>query len=147
MFTMKICFFNPDVRPFFLCALFFFTLVISACSNNNETKPAPLGNLTALENLAVSYTEVSGHFPMNVRSLPPQQKREFLEQVFKKSGYDYTATIITMGNSPLDNSNKNQKDLAELVLLPTVGISNEAVSDIYSDEEMQALNKIQAALR
>lgn len=144
---MKKRVYSPMLYRILSCGLFALVIFISGCSGNQDATPAPLGKLSALENLADSYTQISEQFPMNVGAMPPPQKREFLEHVFKKTGYDYSATIIHMSNSTLDKNNKNQKDLAELVLLPTVGISNDAASDFYSDDEMQAIHKIKTELR
>lgn len=122
-------------------------VVMAGCSASDSGKAAPIGKLSALEDLADSYTKTSEQLPMNIQVLPASQKREFLEQVFKSAGYDYSATLIAMGQANLDKSNKNQKDLAELVLLPTTALSADALADIYADDELNAINQIRGALR
>ena len=129
-----------------LCAVFVLLAFVSGCSKNSELPPAPIGDIRTLEKLADSYNSVAEGFPMNVQVLPPRQKREFVTQVFSKTGYDYNATLFAMASSSLDPQNKNQKDLAELLLLPTTGLIDEDVEDLYSDDEIKAINKIKASL-
>ena len=130
-----------------LCAVSVLLIFVSGCSKNSELPPAPIGNIKTLEKLADSYNIVAEGFPMNIQVLPPQQKHEFVAQVFSKTGYDYRATLLAMASSSLDPQNKNQKDLAELLLLPTVGLVNEDIEDLFSDDEIKAINKIEASLR
>ncbi len=114
------------------------------CSTDNPLVAAPIGSIAPLEKLADSYKQIESSYPSNKTSLPPARKREFIDRVFSLSGYDYTLTLLSMGEMQLDAKNKNQKDLAELLLVPTVGLSSSELADIYSTEEVQAFKKLKA---
>jgi len=141
MFYMKI---KSYKNKYFFFALLLASLFLatSGCSRDNQLIAAPLGNITALENLADGYNKIESSYPSNKVSLPPSQKREFIGRVFSAAGYDYTLTLLSMSSAQLDAKNKNQKDLAELLLVPTVGLSTSALADIYSDEELEAFLKL-----
>jgi hypothetical protein len=127
-----------------LCFMLIAVVFIFGCSKDNNLVPAPIGNVHTLEDLADSYSKVSELFPMNIQALPPAQKREFVEQVFSTTGYDYSETLLSMGSTKLNAANKTQKDLAELLLLPASNLPAEDIADLYSDEEVKAINHIKA---
>ncbi len=130
------------LRSVLLCTVLL--LAAYGCSTDNPLVAAPIGSIAPLEKLADSYKQIESSYPSNKTSLPPARKREFIDRVFSLSGYDYTLTLLSMGEMQLDAKNKNQKDLAELLLVPTVGLSSRELADIYSIEEVRAFKKLKA---
>lgn len=124
-------------------------LLGAACDTNEQPgqPPAPLGEITALERLADGYQAVTDTLAANPVTLPPDQRRLFIKNVFLQSGYDYTATLTAVANGPLNLADKNQHDLVELLLYPTVGLSDGDITELYSSAEASALIKLKQQQR
>jgi hypothetical protein len=121
-------------------------LLLAACSS--QTQPAaPLGDHGVLEQLAEAYRATAQQYPMQPKAMPPEGRREFVERVFKAAGYDYSATLLAMARQGADVTNAEHRDLAELLFLPHAGISNQAMGELYSEQELAAIYAIQADLR
>lgn len=122
---------------------------LSACSQEpSEIGPAPLGDLSALEQLAESYTKVSDQMlATSPISLPGKERRRFLENLFQDAGYDFSQTLAALAEG-LDNNNKLHRELAELVMMSHTKTNYPSdPAEIYSPEELQHVAKIERALK
>lgn len=128
-------------------SLIFALLCVAGCDDTPEATPAPLGDHAVLEKLADAYRAVADRYPVQPRVMAPQDRREFVEQVFRRAGYDYTATLGAMAREGVDVTNQDHRDLADLVLLPHQGLSEEAKAELYSSGELTSIHAIEAALR
>lgn len=95
-------------------------LLFSGCSKKTETLvAAPLGDRTVLEALEKSWNGISEEkLAVSPVSLPGDERKKFLAQVFADAGYDYSATLVQMATQGFDKKNKLHTDMAELVLMP-----------------------------
>jgi len=117
------------------------------CQQKPVAEPAPLGDYAVLEQLAEAYREVAEQYPLQPRQMTPALRRQFVEQVFQRAGYDYTATLGAMARQGVDVTNQDHRDLAQLVLLPHQGLDHEARVELYSSGELASVEAIEAALR
>lgn len=124
--------------------------LFSGCGDKPAaTQAVPLGDKAALEQLADSWEGLSEkRLAASPASLPGDERKRFLEQVFADAGYNYTATLKEMAVQGIDKGNNEQIDLAELVLLPhrTQRGTPMDPADIYSIEELQAVAAIERSL-
>ena len=109
----------------------------------------PLGERSALERLARSYTEISDYrYANSPMSLPGGERKKFVVDVFAKAGYDYSATLNHMANQGLDATNQLHVDLADLLLLPLRSPRFPTdPAEIYSPEELMDVAAVERALR
>lgn len=121
-------------------------LLLGGCNQGTQT-PAPIGDLATLERLADSYQTISAQFDSSPSQLSPEDRKRFVEFVFKDAGYDYGATLDAMAHAQLDPANQNQRDLAELLFFPhAAGSRQVAPEDLYSAEELEDIRHIQTAI-
>lgn len=125
--------------------LLIFVMLSVACGKP-AGQPAPAGDHAALEQLADAYRATAEQFPVAPQGMQPQGKRQFVEQVFVRAGYDYHATLAALA-AQMDATNPDHRDLAELLLLPRKGLADEQLGELYTTTERQALLTIEAALR
>jgi hypothetical protein len=123
-----------------------FILGLEACSNETQ-KPAPLGEHAVLEQLAKAYDAVGEQYPVRPQSMPPKGRREFVERVFRQAGYSYSATLLAMAQPGADTTNQEQRDLAELLLLPAKGLSDEGLDTLFTDDELLAVKRVKKDFR
>ncbi len=121
-------------------------LGLMACDDEKQ-QGVPIGNYAALEQLATAYRKVGEKYPVQPQAMPAKGRKEFLNEVFMRAGYSYSATLIAVGQSATDGSNKEQRDLVELLLLPVKGVSNEVRADLYTDDELVAMQRLQINFR
>jgi hypothetical protein len=121
-------------------------LVLSACQPATPLSPAPLGQRQALEKLADAYNDLSRRLPTSPSGLTPQGKLKFIQDVFKKAGYDYGGTLKSLAQIPRESVNTYHKDMMELLFLPHQGVSRPDLKTLYSDEEIKNIEKITALL-
>lgn len=121
-------------------------LVLASACGKPAGQPAPVGDHAVLEQLAEAYRATAQQFPVAVHGMQPEAKRQFVEQVFSQAGYDYPATLLALAGR-IDATNPDHRDLAELLLLPRAGLSDEQVAKLFSATERQALQTLDAALR
>ena len=123
--------------------------LFSGCGGKPDaTQPAPLGDKGALEKLATSWEKLSSSkLAVSPASLPGNERKKFLEQVFADAGYNYTATLKQIAVKNIDKGDKLQTDLVDLVLLPHHGprIPMDP-AEIYTVEELQAVATIERNL-
>jgi hypothetical protein len=129
-----------------LLSLVFFALS-SGCSDQREEQhderhAAPLGKKEVLENLAEAYRNVSAKLPASPGGLTRKGKRAFIESVFKNAGYDYQATLLHIAGKDFNPEIQYHKDLAELVLFPQTGLSENDLNSIYSEAEIKAVKTL-----
>ena len=127
-----------------LAILFAFTALISGCGEqhdkqNNEKHAAPLGNQEVLESLADAYRKASAKLPVSPGGLTLKGKRAFLETVFENAGYDYQTTLLHIAGKDFNPEIQYHKDLAELVLFPQTGLSENDLNTLYSEAEIKAV--------
>ncbi len=121
-------------------------LLLVACSKP-DLPAAPLGERPVLQQLADGYELVAEQLPVSPRKLPPAERRKFLETVFREAGFDYNATLTSAAAGALDPANQHHRDLVELLVLPTVGISQDDIAGFYSTEELAAIQAIEMTMR
>jgi hypothetical protein len=119
-------------------------LLLCACGGDDALPPAPPGERAVLEQLAESYEQVSDQLPTRPSSLTPDARHKFVTEVFRKAGYDYSRTLIALGES-YQPADVLHRDLMELVFLPVNGLPPGGLGELYSDEEIVAIGKIKAA--
>ena len=129
------------LRWFFISVLAF----LSAC-DKPAGQAAPVGDHAVLEQLAEAYRVTAQQFPVAVQGMKPEGKRQFVEQVFAHAGYDYPATLAALAAN-LDATNPDHRDLAELLVLPRVGLADDQLNGLYSSTEQQAIRALDAALQ
>jgi len=126
-------------------------LAISGLTACDEKKQliAPIGEHAVLEQLAAAYRKVSEEYPVQPQAMPPKGRKEFLNKVFMQAGYSYSATLIAMGQqaATIGKNNQEQRDLVELLLLPVKGVSNEVRADLYTDDELIAMQRLKINFR
>jgi len=117
------------------------------CNNSGPRTPAPIGDHAALEQLATAYRSVADGYPVQPTSMRPKVKKDFVQRVFTTAGYHYGATLSAFANQGVDITNQDQRDLAELLLLPLRGLGEEDMKKLFSAEELQAIRILQADLK
>lgn len=124
------------------------SLLISACDMApSSTKPAPVDDRATLQTLADSYNDLAESFTQSPTGLPPDGRKQFVEDVFADAGYNYAATLHALAESKADYSSQNVIDLTELLLLPHRNTASvEQVRDIYSTQEYNDIKRIEKRL-
>ena len=121
------------------------TMLLSACGK--PTLPAaPLGEQAALEQLAEAYKQTLQQYPTAPRSMRPEGRKQFVEQVFRSAGYDYAATLGSLAQG-MDTSNTAQRDLAELVSLPFGNLSDAALDELLSGDTLKNAQLLRQRLK
>ncbi len=121
-------------------------LSLTACDDGKQ-QIAPAGDRAVLEQLAEAYNEVGKQYSIQPQAMLPKGRKEFVNKVFIQAGYSYSATLIMVGQSAADSSNQEQRDLVELLLLPVKGVSNERRADLYTDDELEAMQRLRINFR
>lgn len=121
-------------------------LGLMACDDDKQ-QIVLMGDYAALEQLATAYRKVSEKYPVPPQAMPARGRKEFLSEVFLQAGYNYSATLMAAGQFASDSSSKEQRDLVELLLLPVKGVSNEVRADLYTDDELVAMQRLQLNFR
>jgi hypothetical protein len=116
---------------------------LAGCHSGHRP-PAPLGERAALEKLASAYDTVSEQLPIAPTGLTPQGKLRFVQQVFDQAGYDFSATLQALAQTPPGSLGTYHKDMMELVLLPDQGLSEQAAEQLYSAEQLASIKTIKA---
>jgi hypothetical protein len=105
------------------------------------------GNHAVLEQLAEAYRKVGEQYPVQPQAMPPEGRKKFVNQVFAQAGYSYSASLIALANVGADGAKPDRRDLAELLLLPTKGLSDKALTKVYSEDELAAVKRLQTIFR
>ncbi len=123
-------------------------LSMVACSDNSTKVAAPLGDKAALEKLAKAYRiiEEKQQLDGSPLTLPPDQRKKFIEMVFAEGGYNYSATLHTLAENKLNVIDQNIKDMAELLLIPHRA-SAMAMEDIYNAQELKDIRVIESKFK
>jgi len=127
------------------CVALVFSALL-ACGNEPQ-QAAPAGDHAVLEQLANAYRKVSEQYPVQPQAMPPEGRRKFLDQVFAQAGYNYSATLFASANPTTVTAGKDRHDLMDLLLLPTKGLSDEALAKLYPADELVAVQTIRKAFR
>lgn len=124
--------------------LLVFGLSLLACEKA-PGKAAPIGDHAVLEQLADAYRKVAQEYPVQPAGMRPAGRKEFLKQVFMQAGYDYGETLRAFAKQGVDATSQEQRDLAELLLLPHRGLAKVDWPDVYSSEELAAIKRIESS--
>lgn len=119
--------------------------LLTACAKP-AGQAAPVGDHAVLEQLAAAYRTTAEALPVAPRGMQAPARRQFVEQVFTRAGYDYSATLAALAEV-VDATNPDHRDLAELLMLPRAGLADEQMDKLFSERERQALHSLEAALR
>jgi hypothetical protein len=135
------------LRTAFLGIVIFVALTLgagmSACQS--EHRPAaPLGERTALEQLASAYETVSEQLPVSPSGLTPSGKLKFVQAVFVQAGYDLNATLQALAQTPPEALTAYHRDMMELVLLPSQGLSEPDTAALHGDAQLSSIKRIKA---
>ena len=129
-----------------MCACFLgllFVLAAPACKNSTVNLPAaPLDDKPTLEKLASAYTAIAADLSAPPTQLRPQMRKKFVEQVFARAGFSYTATLLDLAKIGKANRSPLHNDMLDLVLLPHHGFKLAEVEDIYSESELKAVRSL-----
>lgn len=126
----------PRMSMIRLLSLIVLSATLLAGCGQPTLPAAPLGDQAGLEALAEAYKATLETVPTAPRSMRPEGRKVFVEQVFRDAGYDYAATLAALAQG-LDAKNTLHRDLAELVSLPFSNMSDAAMDDILSGEELE----------
>ena len=122
-------------------------LSVSACDTRKSGDPAPLNDTPALEKLAEAYKEISDQLPVSPVNLPPKARLKFVEDVFEKAGYGYKETLASLANVQKEEITKLHRDMLELAFMPHYRMKYDALSEIYSENEILAIDKIKTVFK
>lgn len=132
-------------RPLPLSALLFLVIFsLSGCdtSQPNQYPAAVLDNKEALEKLASAYESVSETIPVSPVNLRPAARKKFVVQVFMEAGFNYSETLHALSQVQAHSITQQHKDLKQLLFLPHYRVKFEEIKDIYTDEEINAIELI-----
>lgn len=129
----------------FLRTFLLIFLLLSVACGKPAGQAAPVGDHAVLEQLAQAYRATAEQFPVAVRGMQPEARRQFVEQVFVRAGYDYPATLVSLAGK-IDATNPDHRDLAELLMLPRAGLSDAQLEGLFSATERQALHTLDTTL-
>jgi hypothetical protein len=110
-------------------------------------KAAPIGDHAVLEQLADAYRKIGQEYPVSPSGMRPAGKKEFVQRVFQKAGYDYAETLKAFAKQGVDVTSQDQRDLAELLLFPSRDLASADWKDVYMSEELAAVKVINAGLQ
>ena len=136
-----------DSNPFRLTIILMLFFAFSGCGDKTQMPAAPLGKKQTLENLADAYRKTASQLSMSPTHLTPVKRRQFLEQVFSQAGYSYSDTLTALSSIEKSSINQHHKDLKQLLYLPHYDKKYQAISDIYSEEEIRTIKKIDQIFR
>lgn len=117
-------------------------LAIFSCQAPSN-KEVSLGDRAALERLAKAFENLSKDIRLSPSSLRPDKKKDFVIRVFNQAGYNYQLTLKHVATG-FKKEEKLHKDLVELLFFAHErGWRPSKMSDIYNEEELKYINKIQ----
>jgi hypothetical protein len=119
---------------------------LAACNSEAPRPAAPIGDHAVLEQLADAYREVAQQYPVQPRGMRPEARKQFVQQIFAQTGYDYAATLQALAAQNTDVASQDQRDLTELLFLPHQGLADTDLATLYSDTELAAVRTIQNGL-
>jgi len=125
----------------YLIALVFLTGLL-ACTETPPEQAAPLNDRPTLEKLADSYRFVADQFPVSPDKLAPKMRRKFVEQVFSNAGFGYRETMISLSRIDRGQITQLHRDMQELLFLPHHQLGKDSLGEIYSEEEIALIDKI-----
>ena len=128
---------------FTTCKLLLVFFILSlGCDNKQALAPAPVNDEPTLQKLADAYTQLRQDLPVSPAGLNPQGKRKFVEQVFTTAGFSYHKTLIAAANTPEKKRSQYFNDLKQLLLMPGTGLNKRDLLQIYSQEEIEAIERM-----
>jgi len=131
-------------KSIFSCFVIACLISLTACGDSDDKYPsATLGDLSALQKLADSYRQQSDRLEGTPLQLRPEARKKFLLHVFNKVGLSYHNTLIALGNTDIKTVSDKHRDLAQLLRLPHYGQEESVKKEIYDQEELAAINKME----
>ena len=122
--------------------LILFATVLVGCTKTPDYPPVPLDSISALESLAKAYETESGNLPIAPSHMNAKAKKKFIIDVFHKANFSYQKTLQSFQQRDNKFTSKNIKDLAELLSLPHSNISSQSKAELYTEQELKAITKI-----
>lgn len=116
----------------------------NGCDREKPQIAAPLNDIATLEKLAAAYKEISQQFPVSPTNLAPAARRKFVEQVFATAGYGYSATLSSLSSVKKADITKLHRDMQELLFLPHYGLPKDSIDELYSEQELADIQKIES---
>ena len=118
-------------------------LNLAGCGSSQQTQQAaPLNNKQALEKLAAAYEKVAESIPVSPVQLRSEARKDFVERVFNNAGFNYTATLQALARVKPAAITQYHKDMKQLLYLPHYGVPFEEVKEIYTEQELEAIQRI-----
>ncbi|WP_455222807.1 hypothetical protein [Kaarinaea lacus] len=118
-------------------------LNVASCGSSQPShQAAPLDDKNALEKLAATYEAAAESIPVSPTKLRPEARKQFVEKVFSDAGYNYAATLQTLAKVKPEAITQYHKDMKQLLYLPHYGIPFEETKEIYTEQEVQAIQII-----
>ena len=117
-------------------------LTMTFCSENTPQVSAPPGDKVALEKLADAYRKYSDGLPSSPANLRPEARKKFIKRVFSTAGYSYQATLSALSTVQKPEFSQHHKDLQELLFLPHHNNRLQDLPDLYSGQEIVAIEAI-----
>ena len=132
--------FSLALRVFLISA----TSLLFSCNSSQPTQyeAAPLDSKPALEKLASSYNSVAETIPVSAINLRPAARKKFVSQVFNEAGFNYSATLQALSKVQASSVTQYHKDMQQLLFLPHYKTRFEEIKDIYTAEEVKAIEAI-----
>lgn len=123
--------------------IFALILNVAACGSPPQShQAAPLNDKSALEKLATAYEATAESIPVSPTQLRPEARKQFVEKTFNDAGYSYSATLQALSKVDPETITQYHKDMKQLLLLPHYGIPLEETKEIYTEQELQAIQMI-----
>ncbi|MEJ2179868.1 MAG: hypothetical protein P8Y28_05370 [Gammaproteobacteria bacterium] len=120
------------------------TAWLFSCNSSQpaQYQTAPLDSKPALEKLASAYNSIAETIPVSAVNLRPAARKKFVVQVFNEAGFNYSATLQALSKVPASSVSQYHKDMQQLLFLPHYNIKFEEAKDIYTVEEVNAIETI-----
>jgi len=120
-------------------------VTLSACGETPAGKVATPGDRAVLEQLADAYRAVADEYPVQPSGMRPEGRRQFVQQVFQKAGYDHRATLLALAAAGTGKATQEHRDLAELLLMPYRGLAGDELEKLASGDELAAVRTLRRA--
>lgn len=120
------------------------TVWLFSCNSSQpaQYQAAPLDSKPVLEKLASAYNSIAETIPVSAVNLRPAARKKFVVQVFNEAGFDYSATLQSLSKVQAGSVTQYHKDMQQLLFMPHYKTKFEEVKDIYTVEEVKAIDAI-----
>ena len=116
-----------------------------ACSDKTGELPAaPAGDKSTLEKLADAYRIQAERLPTSPVNMHPDARMKFIQSVFSQAGYNYHKTLLDLADTEPTQLSQNHRDLGELLRLPHYALAADIKKQLYTADQLKAIEKIEA---